>query len=146
MRAIKNIALSLFITAIIVLSAFFTRGIAPGPWKYIRLLGLYPYAMIFFALWSLLVSLSNDWKLNRLSILPCFFGVFGFLQAQYSNFYNVSDYMSSSGELESTYGMVGAAMFGVQLSFKILILGIGLSLLLFTLSTCVRSCRSPIKE
>ena len=146
MRAIKRIALSLIITVIIVLSAFLTRGIAPAFWKLIYFHGLYPYIMIFFALWALLDSISNDWKFNRLGLLPGLIGVLGFLEGLVLIFSSLADVMCGAWELVTVKGILANEFIGLRVSLKLLLLGVGLSLFLFAISTCVLSCRKPIKE
>ena len=146
MRALKYIALSLFLTVIILLSAFFTRGIAPEIWKFIGWHGVYPYMIIFFALWSLLDSTSNDWKFTRLGLLPGLIGIIGFLSGLIGIFTELSDIMSAAWELVSVKGILANVFIGLRVSLEILLLGAGLSLLLFAISTCVLSCRRPSKK
>ena len=146
MRAIKYIALSLIITVIIVLTAFFTRGIVPDLWKFIHQHGVYPYILIFFALWSLLDSISNDWKFNRLGFLPGLIGLFGFLSGLIEISSGLADVMCGAWELVTVRGILANVFIGLRVSLEIMLLGAGLSLLLFTISTCVLSCRHPIKK
>ena len=146
MRALKYIALSLFLTVIILLSAFFTRGIAPEIWKFIGWHGVYPYIIIFFALWSLLDSTSNDWKFPRLGLLPGLIGVFGFLSGLVEIFTALADVMSGAWELVSVKGILANVFIGLRISLEILLLGAGATLLLFAISTCVLSCRRPSKK
>ena len=146
MRAIKRIALSLFLTVIIVLSAFFTRGITPEIWKFIGWHGVYPYIIIFFALWSLLDSTSNDWKFTRLGVFPGLIGIFGFLSGLVEIFTDLADVMSGAWELVSIKGILANVFIGLRVSLEILLLGAGLSLILFAISTCVLSFRRPSKK
>ena len=146
MRAIKRIALSLIITVIIVLSAFLTRGIAPAFWKLIYFHGLYPYIMIFFALWALLDSISNDWKFNQLGLLPGLIGVLGFLEGLVLIFSALADRMCGTGGEYLVPNILANVSIGLRVSLKILLFGVGLSLLLFTISTCVLACKKKPKE
>lgn len=146
MRAVKYIALSLFLTVIIFLSAFFTRGIAPAIWRLIGWHGVYPYLIIFFAIWSLLDSISNDWNFTRLGLLPGLIGIFGFLSGIVQIFSELADVMSAAWELVSVRGILANVFIGLRVSLEIMLLGTGLSLLLLAISTCVLSCRRPIKK
>ena len=146
MRAIKYIAFSLILTVIIVLTAFFTRGIVPDLWKFIHQHGVYPYILIFFALWSLLDSISNDWKFNRLGLLPGLIGVFGFLSGLIEISSGLADVMCGAWELVTVRGILANVFIGLRVTLEIMLLGAGLSLLLFAISTCVLSCRHPIKK
>ena len=146
MRAIKYIALSLIITVIIVLTAFFSRGIVPDLWKFIHQHGVYPYILIFFALWSLLDSISNDWKFNRLGLLPGLIGVFGFLSGLIEISSGLADVMCGAWELVTARGILANVFIGLRVSLEIMLLGAGLSLLLFAINTCVLSCRRPIMK
>ena len=106
-----------------------------------------PMLIIFFAIWSFQVSIMNKWKFNRLGLLPCMIGIFGFLQGQYTILDWVADYMGSEHELPiSTYAMISTNMSGIATSFEVLLLGGGLSLVLFTICTCVLSCRRSVQE
>ena len=106
-----------------------------------------PILITFFATWSFQVSIMDKWKFNRLALLPCMIGIFGFLQGQYTNFSWLAEYMSSAHELPiSNYALTATSMFSFSKSFEVLLLGAGLSLLLFTICTCVLYCRRPIKK
>lgn len=140
MRAIKNIALSLIITVIIVLSVFFSRGILPGIWQFIYGHGIFPYLIIFFALWSLLDSISDEWKFNRLGILPGLIGIFSIISGLQTLFAALS-YLMRGDEWAPTIVLFGTAVWGLSPSFDMLALGCGLSLLLFAICTSVIACQ-----
>jgi hypothetical protein len=106
-----------------------------------------PILITFFTIWSFQASLMDEWKFNHLALLPCMIGILGFLQGQYTCFSWVAEYMSSSHELPiSNYALIATSLFSFSKSFEVLLLGAGLSLLLFTISTCVLSCRRQIKK
>ena len=106
-----------------------------------------PILITFFTIWSFQVSIMDEWKFNRLALLPCMIGILGFLQGQYTNVSWVAEYMSSAHDLPiSNYALTATSLYSFSKSFEVLMLGAGLSLLLFTISTCVLSCRRPIKK
>ena len=146
MRAIRNISIGLILTGTIVLSAFITRGIVPELWKFIVQHGIYPYIMLFFALWSLLDSISSEWKYTRLGLLPALIGVFGFLSGLVEISSGLADVMCGAWELVTVRGILANVFIGLRVSLEIMLLGAGLSLLLFAINTCVLSCRRPIMK
>lgn len=101
----------------------------------------------FFSIWSIQVSIVNKWKFDRLGVLPCLIGIFGFLQGQSKMFSYVANYMGSHHELPmSNYGLIANAMPYNATSFEVLLLGCGLSLALYTIRICVLACqKNPVE-
>ena len=106
-----------------------------------------PMLIIFFTAWSLLVSISNKWKFNRLGLLPFLISIYFFFQGLATIWAFVADYMGSEHELPiSTYALVSTGMSGISWSLKALPWGFGLSLALYTICICVAACqKKPIE-
>ena len=139
----KKALLSLVATgAIAIGTVFFKDGAADIAWRIIHAHGVFPYFVIFFSFWSLLTSLSEQWKPNRLMLLPAFIGAYGFLWEHGHAFADILEFMSGTWEISDLKGFVTAAVRSIALPIEILLLGTGLSLILFTITTCVAAFRS----
>ena len=127
------------IAAMVTLGAFFaTKNL----W---HLWAAGPMLMIFFASWSLQVSMANKWLFNRLGILPGLFGVFTSLLGQWSLFSALA-YAMSGDEGPPYSAMISTGLSGITSSLEVLLLGTGLSLALYTICICVAACqKKPIE-
>ena len=103
-----------------------------------------PMLIIFFAIWSFQVSIMNKWKFNRLGLLPCIIGIFGFIWGLQSVSAGLSYIMS--GCEWNPRAFLATAIEGISLAFDVLALGCGVSLFLFAFSVSILSCRRSIKE
>ena len=142
----KKILLSVFATiAISIGTLFIDEGDidhAPLAWKVIRAHGIFPYLVIFFAFWSLLLSLTKQWKSNILQLLPIYWGTFGFLWEQGHALSYLVYLLEGAFDGFSPRGFATGSIRSIAEPFEILLLGAGLSMALFTITTCVEIYRS----
>ena len=123
------------IAAIVTLGAYFTTK---NIW---HLWAAGPMLMIFFASWSLQVSMANKWLFNRLGTLPCLIGLFTVLLGQWT-LCSALAYAMSGDEGPPYSAMVSTGLSGISSSLEVLLLGTGLSLALYTVCTCVSACQA----
>ena len=143
----KKVLFSILATAAVMIGTIFLKdGPADVVWRVLHTHSLFPYLVICFAFWSLLVSIANQWKPNILQLLPCFWGAFGFLWEHCRVFAYLLDFMSGAWEISDLKGFVREAIRSIALPIEILILGTGLSLVLFTITACVNTYRCESKK
>ena len=144
----KNTALRLIITATIAFGLYYTLGEPlTNFWHMCNGFVALPILIIFFALWSLQMSMANKWKFNRLALLPCLIGIYECLWRQGFIISFIADYMSTEHELPmSNEGLVFTGMSGISASYSALLLGTGLSLALYMICVCATAIQAKPKE
>lgn len=144
----KKSALRLIITIAIAIGAYFSLGKPINKFFHIYNGSVeLPILAIFFSVLSFQISMANQWKFNRLGLLPGLIGIYGFFMN--CAFINscIANYMATEHELPmSSYGLVESYLSGLTPSFDLLLLGTGLSLALYMICTCVSAIQAKPKE
>ena len=142
----KKALLSLVATGAIALGTIFLKdGGADIVWRVVHAHGVFPYVVVFFSFWTLLVSLSEEWRPNRMQALPCFWGAFGFLWEQGRSLFEIYFQLSGAWDGFSPKGFAREVVLSIAQPFEIFLLGAGMSLIFFTITACVITYRGETK-